>query len=155
MAVTVDTSVTSASDPARRRRPEVRKVSRLQHRFWILKSASTHVLLRFLQAARVRFLQAAQVRLLQAARVRFFRVRFLQSGFDSCSPPEIEPWRAAGCPGRTRSVSAGGRLGRLRSLRQPHGAAAAAFGSGDRGARSGGGFFRTGERRRLFKPLVL
>ena len=39
-AVTVVTADTSASDPARRRRPEVRKVSRFQHRFGILKDAS-------------------------------------------------------------------------------------------------------------------
>ncbi len=32
-AVTADTSITAASDPARRRRPEVRKVSRFQNRF--------------------------------------------------------------------------------------------------------------------------
>jgi hypothetical protein len=39
MAVTADTAVTSASDPARRRRPEVRKMSRFQHRFGITSEA--------------------------------------------------------------------------------------------------------------------
>jgi hypothetical protein len=43
--VTADTSVTSASDPARRRRPEVRKASRFQHRFGFeLESSNQWVL---------------------------------------------------------------------------------------------------------------
>ena len=41
-AVTVVTADTSASDPARRRRPEVRKVSRFQHRFGFESESSNH-----------------------------------------------------------------------------------------------------------------
>ena len=42
-AVTVVTADTSASDPAQRRRPDARKVSKFQHRCGILKDASNQV----------------------------------------------------------------------------------------------------------------